>query len=465
MEQQTERIYDDEINLYDYLKVIYKRKLLIIAICLASVIAAMIISYRMTPLYQVSAMLSLSFLADKGSTTTNYSVPIANLIASIEGGSFNRQIYEALNLDPASLSLSFKVRQPKSSTTLQVDYFTSDPAQGKLIVDELLKQVSLVYGERALLEQEKINNSIAVAKNSLNTLLNQQDLIKSQKTLVNNQKAQLQNKRVTIFNEKARILNKKKFIDNQKERILNDKETLSDIDKKKIASDMELEKRKIILLKESEKTIKKQIEELENNTRLMMEQRTELLRDEGKKMDAASRILYLNSIQQNMTYLDRLNSQIDKNKTDQEVAKANIEQFELKLKDKDAELRKQDILLKDKDNELTDLDTNLKDKDTELSNLETDLKNKDVELLNLDTNWKDKENEMLNKQEAIKDIELSKKTVEGSLYIIQPAVAGKGPVKPEKRKIVGIAGAASFFLGIFLSFFVEYSRRMQGTIK
>lgn len=408
MEHQGEIAYDDEINLYDYLKVLYKRRVLIIAIFLISVISALIISYRMTPLYKVSAMLSLSFLAEKGSITTNYSVPTANLIASIEGGSYNSQIYEALNLDPSMVSLSFKVSQPKNSTTLQVDYYTPDPAQGKLIVDELLKQVNFVYGERAEFEQEKIDNSIAVAKNQINTIENQKELLKNQRITINN----------------------------QKKRIASDSETIVN-NKKKTISDIESERRRIELLREAEKTIKRQIEEVENNTKLMMEQRSELLKPEGAKMDAGTKILYLNSIQQNIIYLDRLNAQIDKNKMDQEAAKNNIEKLEIKLNDLDVELKKQDF--------------NLKDKDTELMNLETALR--------------DKDNEVKNQIQKKSDLELSKKTVEGNLYIIQPAAASKRPVKPEKKKIIGIAGAASLFLGIFMAFVIEYTRKMQGAIK
>lgn len=404
-----DQAYTDEINLYDYLKIIYKWKLLIAALCLTSIVLTLTLTltYKQGPSFKVSALISLGRLDEKGE---GRSIQAANIIAAVTTGGFNERVYQALNLDPKKISLNFTVTQPKNPTTntfsntLQIDYFTPNPEQGKSILNELLKQLQDVYGERAQLEQQRIDNSIEVIKNQIKTIANQKEL----------------------------LLNQKNTINNQKKRMAGDSETIVN-SKKKTISDIESERRRIELLKESEKTIKRQIEEVENNTKMMMEQRAELLKPEGAKMDAGTKILYLNSIQQNIIYLDRLNAQIDKNKMDQEGAKNNIEKLEIKLNDLDVDLKKQDI--------------NLKDKDTELMNLETNLR--------------DKDNEIMNQIEKKADVELSKKTSEGTLYILQPAVSSLNTTHVFSKKKVAAAGIASLFIGIMLAFFIEYIKKMQ----
>jgi capsular polysaccharide biosynthesis protein len=75
----------------------------------------------------------------------------------------------------------------------------------------------------------------------------------------------------------------------------------------------------------------------------------------------------------------------------------------------------------------------------------------------------------LNKR--IADIKLEKLGVEQSIQRLkdggigiaaQPYIPSK-PVKPKKMLIVALAGAASLFIGIFIAFFMEYIKKINGT--
>ena len=85
-----DQVYPDERNLNDYLKIIYKWKLLIIALCLISACASFIVTSRLVPTtYKVTAVISsesLSYTSDGRSMRVDSTVNIHGLI---ENGLFN----------------------------------------------------------------------------------------------------------------------------------------------------------------------------------------------------------------------------------------------------------------------------------------------------------------------------------------------------------------------------------------
>jgi LPS O-antigen subunit length determinant protein (WzzB/FepE family) len=87
----------DEINLLQYFQVIWRKKFLIIAICLIAVIAAAIISYIMPPVYRVTASVILGWLSMTSDGKGMYVDSVENVKALIEDGVFeykNRRISE-----------------------------------------------------------------------------------------------------------------------------------------------------------------------------------------------------------------------------------------------------------------------------------------------------------------------------------------------------------------------------------
>ncbi|MEW6070704.1 MAG: Wzz/FepE/Etk N-terminal domain-containing protein, partial [Candidatus Thermoplasmatota archaeon] len=59
-QQEKPAIYEDEINLYDYCKVIVKRKSLIIGLFLVAILASAIISFLMPKIYRGEVVLKLT---------------------------------------------------------------------------------------------------------------------------------------------------------------------------------------------------------------------------------------------------------------------------------------------------------------------------------------------------------------------------------------------------------------------
>ena len=131
----------------------------------------------------------------------------------------------------------------------------------------------------------------------------------------------------------------------------------------------------------------------------------------GEKADSVALLLYSNTIQQNISYIDRLNADLDRNRLEQESTKNALSRNEIELKNKDTELK--------------DVDTDIQ-----------------------------------NNFEKIKNMELQKIRIEG-FRIIQEPYSSIRPVKPNKKKNIAIAGVTSLFLGIFLVFFLEFIRKVK----
>jgi len=139
--------YEDRINLYDYIQVIWRWKFIIVGVIVLSVIAAIIRSYMITPVYRVSASLSPGALEELDLETMKVEfVPvdsIDNIVAYINGGIYNPMIFNSLNIAP--FGLQFTANKPGEAYIINVSYDTTDSAQGTIIVRELLNQIEKSY--------------------------------------------------------------------------------------------------------------------------------------------------------------------------------------------------------------------------------------------------------------------------------------------------------------------------------
>jgi LPS O-antigen subunit length determinant protein (WzzB/FepE family) len=353
----------DEINLMEYFQVIWQRKSLIIGIFFIAVIAAAIISYTSPPVYRVTASVSPGWIAIDAGGKAIFLDSAENLKALIESEAFNPSIIRTLKLDPVKYSrIEFKTKLSKNTEALSVSYDSIDIAQGKFILGELLKHLTDYYKNRTNSRTETIGTSINILKN----------------------------KSLTEENKKTRILN----------------------EKRKIISNMELLKDKEKLLKITEKYLTNQLKGVEENTKNIMDERSAMLK-KGEKVDSVALLLYSNTIQQNISYIDRLNADLEKNRLDQDKTK------------------------------------------NELSGNEIELRNKDTELKDVDA-------ETSNNLEEIQKLEITKMNVEG-LKIIQEPYAFPRPVGPRKLRNMAIAGVTSLFFGIFLVFFLEFIKKARQT--
>jgi uncharacterized protein involved in exopolysaccharide biosynthesis len=159
----------------------------------------------------------------------------------------------------------------------------------------------------------------------------------------------------------------------------------------KIKNSIDASEQKLQVLKETEKRLRAQLEQIQANTADIITQRDALLRNPGEA-ETLPLLLYSNTIQQNISYMDQLHKSLEKNSMEQKNLKQNID----------------DLLL-------------------QLSGT-SGMSGEDV---------------------------LKKESFEGLLVVQEPTVE-PDRVKPNRTLMVALAAVLGLFLGIFMAFFKEF---------
>ena len=192
----------DEIELIDFLQIMWKWKYFIgIGTFLFAVIAA-IISLQMTKIYGVDMVLRPGILRIGESGKNTYIDSPANIQALIETGTCDEEILNTLKTEHEEnlpRTLSFGVTVPKNSDAVIISYETPDSDQGikilKLLSESLMKKYrELVeyyqneYKDKIDIKEIEITGYIAAAQTSKENIKNIQRRInelKSEVQLIN----------------------------------------------------------------------------------------------------------------------------------------------------------------------------------------------------------------------------------------------------------------------------------------
>ena len=158
---------EDEIELIDLLRVIWKWKYLIIGGTLACALAAIVISLIMPKVYRIETIIRPGILSFSEEGESVYIDTPDNIKALVETGAFSKKISE--NLDESNTpdipeELKFKVTLPNSSSTLKISYETSNINQGTAILILLGKFLKEEYGNLVGYFQNEIDRDINIKK-------------------------------------------------------------------------------------------------------------------------------------------------------------------------------------------------------------------------------------------------------------------------------------------------------------
>lgn len=99
----------------------------------------------------------------------------------------------------------------------------------------------------------------------------------------------------------------------------------------KIKNDISVSKKKLEVLRKTEERLKTQLMEMQKNTEDIIKQRDVLLKTDIDNTDSLALLLYSNTIQQNVAYVDTLYHQIEENSMKQKSLFQNIDDLLLQL--------------------------------------------------------------------------------------------------------------------------------------
>jgi capsular polysaccharide biosynthesis protein len=238
---------EDEINLIDCLRVIWKWKWLIIAATLIFAIAAAVISFQMPRIYEISTVIEPGIAGVKNDGGFIYIDSVVNINERINEGIYNRKIKKALNLDPLKTLVKFKSVNFKQAKMVKVtsQWQEGDTDLGVKVVRQMIRFLSDDYAK--IVGQRKGDYHKQI-KLKLSSIARTQNEIKLQQANLKN-----------------------------------------------------IRQRKEELLEE--------IKGVKENTEKIIQQRDRLLKDKNPGKDL-SLLLYSNTIQQNVSYFNQLSNQV-----------------------------------------------------------------------------------------------------------------------------------------------------------
>ncbi|HUV49620.1 MAG TPA: Wzz/FepE/Etk N-terminal domain-containing protein [Anaerolineae bacterium] len=239
--------YEDEINLIDYLLVLWKWKWLIIAGTLVFAVIAAVISLRMPEIYEISTVIKPGIAGVKDDGSFIYIDSVDNISGKINEGIYDRNIQKALHLNQLKAGINFKFTIAKETNMIKI---TSQ------------------------WEEESRDLGIKATGQLLRFLVDDYErIVKSRKAVFDGQ----------IFSKQNNI--------------------------KKFEAQRELFGKSLKDIKRGTDGLKKEADNLKNNTEDLIKQRDLLLKESNAGAEIPL-LLYSTTIQQNISYLNQINNQI-----------------------------------------------------------------------------------------------------------------------------------------------------------
>jgi polysaccharide biosynthesis transport protein len=393
--------YEDEIELMDYLKVLWKWKYLIILGTLSCAVIAGIVSFNMTKIYSVKTILAPGVAKVAGDGKITYIGSPQEIKTLIETGALEATVLKQVKGEDPPQSLSFKTTVPKGSNALEVTYETPRTDLGLQIMTLLNQAMLQKFDAIVQYFNEEATIQIGSKASESTKIIERIDTAKIEiATSEAESTADISRKKNEILTTKARIAAKEAQIENMKKRI---------------------------------QEIQMEIGRISKNTDLLIEERNKFLGRKTTDDNVLSAVVYSNTIQQNISYLNELRGETNRMQDAIYNSEAAVDAMKNKVKDTEAQM----VTLK------------------ELTKYKTETRKAEITAL---------ESEQSFIAEEIKNLEFKKNYVQ-NIQILQPPKGSLSPIKPKKKLNVLLAGVVGLFLTVFLAFFIEYISRHKNNEK
>lgn len=416
--------YEDEIQLIDLIRVLWKWKWLIIAGTLALALVAGVISFHMPKVYEIVMAIEPGIIEKTEDGKFIYLDSAENISRKIKEAIYNQRIATFLKIDPLEHAFKFTANAGKKASLIKI---RSEWQEEKIDIG------LQAFRQLAVLLAADYENVVQQKKTSYDSqIFAQQNEISK----IEIQRKDIEKQIFIRQNEIGSIEIQRKDIDKQIAFKLNDIERNNDRIKLEEANLTNLRKRKEELTQE--------IKEVKQNTEKIVQQRDLLLKDR-KTGDDISLLLYSTTIQQNVAYFNQLSSQIYNLNNREDKMETEIETLTRDIDDIKTEIERLEL------KKTEGLQTKIDDITTKIEQLqlkETEGLQAKIEDIN------SRINDLIQQKELISNVRIAQEP-EVSIY----------PVKPKKKLNVLLAAFGGLFLFTFLAFFIEYlknARKISG---
>jgi LPS O-antigen subunit length determinant protein (WzzB/FepE family) len=135
---EKNQAFEQEVNLRDYVSIIMKRKVSVLAVLFAFVIFAAAMGFCTPKTREISMLIEPAVVGVNDSGAYAYVESTPSIKARIDAGAFDLKILRLLGLDPQITRLKFVTYQPKDSILLRLSVI--DPEKGEKLGARVLNQ-------------------------------------------------------------------------------------------------------------------------------------------------------------------------------------------------------------------------------------------------------------------------------------------------------------------------------------
>jgi capsular polysaccharide biosynthesis protein len=439
--------YENEIELIDYLNVIWKRKWLILIPTFILVILVAVISFLLPKKWEVDAIIQPSKLFTQDSQGRFEEIVVVDpkqVAGQINQESYNNIIAAELNIDIRDFP-ELKAENLKDTNLVRVTVREKDVQKAKVILSSLYKNLKKDFDKKIDVEIKGLDTQIAVNQNNIK----QNDIaIKDNENQIAFRRLQIKDKENEIKTKENEI--KKRNYDIQlKDLDIQSKEIEKDKIKKEIESSqnkLKISEERVKSILEEMKSVKARIDEIDAQLR-------NALAEKKQNSDAVGLLLYSNEVQQNLRYYNTLDEKLSTEKITQE-------NLNLDIRDKEEQLRQMDNQIKQVNTQKDTIKTEIDNILTAIAVIKTEIEKINNQIESIKNEIEKIKNTINNLQNEIKLFEERKlrfdytqlvKAPTGSLY----------PVSPKKKVNVLIAGILGLVVFTMLAFFIEYIEKQK----
>lgn len=157
MDTREMKMQNDEIELIDLIRVLFRRKIMISVATLLITVLSIAVCFILPQKY------SVSFLLELGQDETGKVIVSPQAVkAVIDNDAYAERIRQQLSLGQ-QIGLKFKVQIPKGTEVLAVDYQTMRPEIGVAVLDKLHELVRLDVNSKLDQKRGQLNDKIDLA--------------------------------------------------------------------------------------------------------------------------------------------------------------------------------------------------------------------------------------------------------------------------------------------------------------
>ncbi len=411
--------YEKEIELMDYLNVLWKRKWLIIIPTFFLVVVVGIYSFFQPHVWEINAIIVPSkFLIQTEQGTFNEVVVVdpKQIASQINEATYNTLIAAELNVDIREFP-KLKADNIRDTKLVRISIQENDVEKAKLILYSLFNHLKKDLDKKIEVEIKDLDTQVASKKNS----------IKQNEISIKNHNNEIELKNLQIKDRENEIRTKELEIQSreiEKDRIK--KEITSFQNKLKISED------RVKSIMDEMKAVKKRIDELD-------EQQRKALSEKKQGIDAISLLLYSNEVQQNLRYYNTLDEKLSTEKITQE----NL-----------------NFATRDKGEQLRQIDNQIQQINTQKDTIKTKIEKVKNEIKTVKNETERVKNTINTHEIEIKLIEDKKARIDYTQLIKEPT-SSLFPVAPKKKRNVMITGILGLMIFTMLAFFLDYLEKQR----